>query len=141
MPELSDVKKGCTPQKNQQGVLAASPGYEANLGSHGIALTGPALNSWIPRRISGDRWQPAHHPWNTSILACNQTIARGMAWTTPVDRVFNQKVFFYAFVGIIVGTTAIALLSDSPIGKPTSLQKPKPRGNGPDSPTHPELII
>jgi hypothetical protein len=40
-----------------------------------------------------------------------------MAWSTPIDRVFNQKVLFYAFVGIIVGTTALTLLSDSPIGK------------------------
>ena len=40
-----------------------------------------------------------------------------MAWTTPLDRVFNQKVFFYTFVGIIVGTTAFTLFSDSPIGK------------------------
>ena|SRR5277367_1404829 len=40
-----------------------------------------------------------------------------MAWTTPLDRVFNQKVFFYTFVGIIVGTTAFTLFADSPIGK------------------------
>jgi len=39
-----------------------------------------------------------------------------MAWTTPIDRVFNQKVLFLAFVGIIVGTTAVTLLSDSKIG-------------------------
>jgi hypothetical protein len=39
-----------------------------------------------------------------------------MAWGTPIDRVFNQKIFFYAFVGIIVGTTALTLFSDSPIG-------------------------
>jgi hypothetical protein len=40
-----------------------------------------------------------------------------MAWTTPIDKVFNQKVLFYAFVGIIVGTAAITLCSESPIGK------------------------
>jgi hypothetical protein len=39
-----------------------------------------------------------------------------MAWGTPVDRLFSQKTFFYAFVGIIVTTTALTLLSDSPIG-------------------------
>jgi hypothetical protein len=42
---------------------------------------------------------------------------QGMSWTTPIDRVFNQKILFYAFVGIIVGTAAVTLLSDSPIGK------------------------
>jgi hypothetical protein len=47
-----------------------------------------------------------------------------MPWSTPLDRVFNQKVFFYAFVGIIVGTTAITLFTDSPIGK-TDVRKGK----------------
>jgi hypothetical protein len=42
-----------------------------------------------------------------------------MPWTTSIDRLFNQKVLFYTFVGIIVGTTAVTLLSDSPIGKRT----------------------
>jgi len=46
-----------------------------------------------------------------------------MAWTTPIDRVFNQKVFFYTFVGIIVGTAALTLFSDSPIGKPDVRKK------------------
>lgn len=40
-----------------------------------------------------------------------------MSWATAIDKLFNQKIFFYAFVGIIVGTTAVTLLSDSPIGK------------------------
>lgn len=53
----------------------------------------------------------------TQDTACTVTIEKGMAWSTPIDRVFNQKALFYAFVGIIVGTTAITLLSDSPIGK------------------------
>jgi len=39
-----------------------------------------------------------------------------MAWLTPLDKVFNQRVLFYAFVGIIVGTTAVTLFSDSRIG-------------------------
>jgi hypothetical protein len=41
-----------------------------------------------------------------------------MPWRTPIDRVFNQKVLFYAFVGIIVGTTAITLFTDTRIGNP-----------------------
>lgn len=53
-----------------------------------------------------------------------------MAWTTPIDRVFNQKVFFYIFVGIVVGTTVLTLLSDSPIGNPGSLKEQGPVGNG-----------
>ena len=51
------------------------------------------------------------------ITAWNDTTQKGMTWSTPIDKLFNQKTFFYAFVGIIVGTTALTLLSDSPIGK------------------------
>jgi len=51
------------------------------------------------------------------ITARNGTTPQGMAWTTPIDKLFNEKIFFYAFVGIIVGTTALTLFSDSPIGK------------------------
>lgn len=47
-----------------------------------------------------------------------------MPWRTPLDRIFNQKVFFYAFVGIIVGTTAITLFTDTRIGNP-ELRKDK----------------
>lgn len=39
-----------------------------------------------------------------------------MPWRTPIDGVFNQRFLFYAFVGIIVGTTAVTLFSDSIIG-------------------------
>jgi hypothetical protein len=63
-----------------------------------------------------------------------------MAWTTPIDRVFNQKVFFYTFVGIIVGTTVMTLFSDSPIGNPESLQKQAVGGNG-ATPNYSLLIL
>jgi len=53
-----------------------------------------------------------------------------MAWTTPIDRVFNEKMFFFTFVGIIVGTTVFTLLSDSPIGNRDTLKKLEVRGNG-----------
>ena len=58
-----------------------------------------------------------------SITAHNCSATQGMAWTTPIDRVFNQKVFFYTFVGIIVGTTALTLFSNSPIGKTNARKK------------------
>jgi len=53
-----------------------------------------------------------------------------MAWTTPIDRVFNEKIFFFTFVGIIVGTTVFTLFSDSPVGNRETLKKLEPRGNG-----------
>ena len=59
------------------------------------------------------------------ITASNGTTPRGMAWTTPIDKLFNEKIFFYVFVGIIVGTTALTLFSDSPIGK-TDVRKQAP---------------
>jgi hypothetical protein len=46
----------------------------------------------------------------------NTTLPAGMPWRTPIDGVFNQRFLFYAFVGIIVGTTAVTLFSDSIIG-------------------------
>ena len=56
------------------------------------------------------------------------TIVRGMSSVTPLDKLFSQKFLFYAFVGIVIGTTAVALLSDSPIKKRTELQEPKNDG-------------
>lgn len=66
------------------------------------------------------------------ITAWNGSTPQGMAWTTPIDKLFNQKAFFYTFVGIIVGTTALTLFSDSPIGK-TNVRKQTvidPNSNG-----------
>lgn len=51
------------------------------------------------------------------ITAWNDSTPQGMSWITPIDKLFNQKVFFYTFVGIVVGTAALTLLSDSPIGR------------------------
>ena len=53
-----------------------------------------------------------------------------MSWATAIDKLFNQKIFFYAFVGIIVGTTAVTLLSDSPIGKNRGIADLDPTSNG-----------
>jgi hypothetical protein len=47
-----------------------------------------------------------------------------MAWSTPIDHLFNQKALFYTFVGIIVGTTVLTLLSDSPIAKSHNKKAP-----------------
>jgi hypothetical protein len=66
------------------------------------------------------------------ITAYNYTLQREMPWRTPIDRVFNQKVLFYAFVGIIVGATAITLFADTRIGNP-ELRKDKvfdPKSHG-----------
>jgi hypothetical protein len=52
-----------------------------------------------------------------------------MAWKTPLDRVFSQKVLFYAFVGIIVGTTAVTLFSDSKIGNSAAVLDTSTQGN------------
>jgi hypothetical protein len=53
-----------------------------------------------------------------------------MAWLTPIDRVFNQRGFFYVFVGIILATTVVTLCTDSPIIGAHKDNPIEPTGNG-----------